>query len=109
MMKDTIGKAISLGLGLAVAGKEQVEKTIDELAKKSELSGTDSGTLKDELIRKGDDARERIETTIRERVNAIVGDKKLVTAEELSRLERRIEALEQRLAADYGQRELPDR
>ena len=35
-MREYDQKAFSLGLGLAVAGKEQIEKTIDELVKKGD-------------------------------------------------------------------------
>jgi len=33
-MKDTFDRAVHLGFGLAATGKEQIERTIDELVKK---------------------------------------------------------------------------
>jgi len=100
-MKDTFDRAIYLGLGLAVAGKEQVEKTIDELVKKGEMTRADSGKWREELVRKGEEARERAEDIVRDRVNAMLGDKRIATADDLYRIERRIDELERRLDAEH--------
>ncbi|QHT61769.1 hypothetical protein GXP70_18490 [Paenibacillus lycopersici] len=102
-MKDTIGKAISLGLGLALAGKEQVEKTFEELVKKGEVSKTESKALVEELLAKGDELRQRVETMARERVQALMGEGKLATKEDIERLERRLETLEQERSNPSGQ------
>lgn len=96
-MKDTIGRAVSLGLGLAVAGKEQVEKTIDELVRRGELSQAESGSLSDELVRKGEEARDRLEAIVKKRVREMVGDAGWATRTQLEQLESRIAALEERL------------
>ncbi|WP_372632491.1 phasin family protein [Cohnella sp.] len=97
-MKDAIGKAMSLGLGLVVAGKEQVERTIEELVKKGELSRTESGSLTEELVRKGEEARGRVEELVRTRIHALLGDGTLATKEDIERLEQRLSDLEQRMA-----------
>lgn len=94
-MNETIGKAISLGLGLAVAGKEQVEKTIEEWVKKGEMSKSESMSLMDELVRKGEETRQRVEAMVRERVHAILGENNLATKEDIERIERRLNVLEQ--------------
>ncbi|OXS57205.1 hypothetical protein B1A99_17080 [Cohnella sp. CIP 111063] len=96
-MKDAIGKAMSLGLGLAVAGKEQVERTIEELVKKGELSRAESGSLTEELVRKGEEAKARVEDLVRTRIHALLGDGTLATKEDVERLERRLSELEGRL------------
>lgn len=95
-MKETIGKAISLGLGLAVAGKEQVEKTIEELVKKGEVSKAESRALVDELVLKGEELRQHVEAMARERVHAILGENRLATREDIARIEQRLEALERK-------------
>jgi len=98
-MKDTFGKAISLGLGLAVAGKEQVERTMDELVKKGELNKAESGSLTEELVRKGEEAKARMEELVRSRVQALLGEGNWATKEDIERLEQRISALERRTDA----------
>ncbi|MFK7695166.1 phasin family protein [Paenibacillus sp. HJGM_3] len=95
-MKDTIQKAISLGLGLVIASKEQIEKTVDELVKKGEVNRAESKAMVEELIRKGEDTRQQIEAVARERVNAVLGER-WATREELERLEQRLEALERKV------------
>ncbi|NBD23532.1 hypothetical protein GT019_06570 [Paenibacillus sp. T1] len=99
-MKDTIGKAISLGLGLALAGKEQVEKTFDELVKKGEIGKAESKALVEELLVKGDELRKQVEAMARERVQAILGEHKLATREDIARIERRLDALERPNASE---------
>jgi len=99
-MKDTFDRAVHLGFGLAATGKEQIERTIDELVKKGEMSRAESGTWREELIRKGEEARERTEELIRDRVNALMGDKRLATVEDLMRLEKRVDELERRLETE---------
>lgn len=95
-MKDTIGKAISLGLGLALAGKEQVEKTFDELVKKGEIGKAESKALVEELLVKGEELRRQVETMARERVQAILGERegKYATKADIARIEIRLDALE---------------
>ncbi|XID94728.1 phasin family protein [Paenibacillaceae bacterium WGS1546] len=97
MMKDTIGRALSLGLGLAVAGKEQIEKTIDELVRKGEMSRAESGSLSEELVRKGEEARERMEAFVKKRVRETIEEAGCATREDVAALEGRIAALEARL------------
>lgn len=95
-MKETIGKAISLGLGIVIAGKEQIEKTVEELVKKGEVNRTESKALVDELVKKGEEIGQKIEAMVRERLNAILGEDRLATQEDIARIEKRLEALERK-------------
>lgn len=95
-MKEAIGKAISLGLGIVIAGKEQIEKTVEELVKKGEVNRAESKALVEELMKKGEETRQQIEAMARERVNAILGEKKWATKEDIAQIERRLEALERK-------------
>lgn len=93
-MKETIGKAVSLALGVIAAGKEQIEKTVQELVKKGEIAQAESRALADELVTKGEEIRQRIESLVRERVNAVLKETGLATREDIERIERRLDALE---------------
>ncbi|ADU28900.1 phasin family protein [Evansella cellulosilytica] len=101
-MRSTVGKAISLGLGLAIAGKEQIEKTVDELVKRGEVKKEESKALIDELLRKGDETKEQMEEIVKERVDAILGDSKLVRKKDLIEIERRLAKLEQEKEEEEG-------
>lgn len=96
-MKDTITKAVSLGLGIIMAGKEQIEKTVDELVKKGEVSRTESKALAEELMKKGDEARKQIEVIAGERIQAILSGLRLATKDDIERIERRLEAFERKM------------
>lgn len=98
-MKETIEKAISLGLGIVIAGKEQIEKTMDELVKKGEVNRAESKALADELMKKGEETRQRIEELVRERIDAIMGELRPVSREDFARIEQRLDALERRAQA----------
>ncbi|GBF72143.1 hypothetical protein PA598K_00380 [Paenibacillus sp. 598K] len=100
-MRDTLGKALSLGLGLVLTGKEQVEKTVEELVRKGEVSRAESKDLVDDLVKRGDEVRDRIEAAARERVQALLKEGGLATREEVERLEQRIEALEIKLNTEH--------
>ncbi|WP_020615006.1 phasin family protein [Paenibacillus daejeonensis] len=100
-MRDTLGRALSLGLGLAMAGKEQVEKTIEELVRKGEVSRAESKDLVDDLVKRGDELKDQIESATRERVQAVMKEGGMATREEVARLEQRIEELERKLNTEH--------
>ncbi|WP_337100637.1 phasin family protein [Paenibacillus sp. YIM B09110] len=87
-MKDTIEKMFSLGLGVVVAGKEQVEKTVEELVKKGEVNRAESKELIDRLVKKGEEARQQMETA--------TADRQWATREDIERIHERLDALERR-------------
>ena len=100
-MRDTLGRALSLGLGLALAGKEQVEKTIEELVRKGEVSRAESKDLVEDLVKRGDELKDQIETATRERVQSVMKEGGMATREEVARLEQRIEELERKLNSEH--------
>lgn len=96
-MKDLLNKAVSLGLGLAVTSKEQVEKLVEEMVRKGEMSRAESSAFVDELLQKGKEAQRKVDAMVRERVAEMTGSKHYATKEEIARIERRLEELERRL------------
>lgn len=95
-MKDLIKKGLALGLGLAVASKEQIEKAVDELVKKGEVSASESKELIDELIRKGEEEQKELRMKIREHVNDFLRELNITTKEDIRNLEKRIDDLEKK-------------
>ncbi len=94
-MKNTIGKAVSLAFGLAMVGKEQVEKVVDELVKKGELTKDEAKAWIDALVTKGRETEANVERMAKERLNELLKEQGLATKEEVDLLKKRIEALEQ--------------
>jgi polyhydroxyalkanoate synthesis regulator phasin len=93
-VKDLINKALALGLGLAVVSKEQIEKVVDELVKKGELSVNDSKDLMKELLQKGEEHQKDINTKLREQVQKILNELNIPSKADIDRLEKRIAQLE---------------
>ncbi len=94
---DLFKQFFTLGLGAAVITKEQVEKTVDALVKKGEVSANESKELVNQWMEKGDQARQEIDDIVKTRVNQVLSSLEIVTKEEYQELERRIEALEMQL------------
>ncbi|MCS7462315.1 phasin family protein [Paenibacillus doosanensis] len=106
-MKDLFGKAVSLGLGFAVASKEQAEKFVDELVKKGELNKAESQQFVDELVRKGQEAQSSLETKVRGYIRQALHEMNLTTKDDYVRLTQRIGELERRVAELEGQTKGP--
>ncbi|ELW9008181.1 hypothetical protein SIN57_001901, partial [Campylobacter upsaliensis] len=75
---------------------EQVEKTVEELVKKGEVSKNESKDLINHLIQKGEEMKGQLETVAKEKVNAAYAEMKLATLDDVKKLEKRIEALERK-------------
>ncbi|OXM87484.1 phasin family protein [Paenibacillus rigui] len=101
-MRDFLDKAVSLGLGFAVASKEQAEKFVDELIKKGELNKAESQQFVDELVKKGQEAQSALEVKVREYLHKAVHEMNLTTKEDYVRLKNRVAELELRVAQLEG-------
>ncbi|MDI6813538.1 MAG: polyhydroxyalkanoate synthesis regulator [Desulfitobacteriaceae bacterium] len=93
-MKDLIKKGLALGLGLAVASKEQIEKGVDDLVKKGEVSAAESKDLVEELVKKGEDEQKELKQKVRGYLREFLNELEIPTKDDLRGLESRIERLE---------------
>lgn len=93
-MKDLLSKGLSIGLGLAVVSKEQIEKLVDELVKKGEVSTAESKELARELFEKGEAEKKEMNARIHEQLEKLLKELNIPTKADLERLEQRIQALE---------------
>jgi polyhydroxyalkanoate synthesis regulator phasin len=93
-MKDLINKGLAFGLGLAVVSKEQIEKVVDELVKKGEVSATESKELIRELFEKGEAEKKEMNARIHEQLDKLLKELNIPTKADLERLEQRIQDLE---------------
>ncbi|RAV15350.1 phasin family protein [Paenibacillus contaminans] len=110
-MRDMIDKALSLGFGLAATSKEQVEKLVDELVKRGEMTRKESPDYINRLVAKGEEARHKVETMVSERVQAALRELRVATKEDIERLEKRLDALERQTSpqtAETRDLELPE-
>jgi polyhydroxyalkanoate synthesis regulator phasin len=91
---DLFKQVFSLGIGAAITTKEQIEKTVDALVKKGEVSKEESKELIHQWVEKGEQAKQDLDEVIKTRVNQALTSLNLVTKEEFKELERRIQLLE---------------
>ncbi|KYD31324.1 polyhydroxyalkanoate synthesis regulator [Geobacillus sp. NFOSA3] len=90
-------KGLAFGLGLALASKEQVEKLIDELVKKGELSLEESKDIIEQWKQQTDERKAELQRIVREQIKQVIDKFDLVTKDELQQLEQRIRRLEEKL------------
>lgn len=93
-MKDLINKGLAFGLGLAVVSKEQLEKLVDELVKKGEVSAAESKELIRALFEKGEAEKKEMNARIHEQLEKLLKDLNIPTKADLVRLEQRVQDLE---------------
>jgi polyhydroxyalkanoate synthesis regulator phasin len=94
MMNDLLKKALSLGVGITVAGKERIEKTVDELVRTGDIRPTESKELVARLVRRGEERQAELKTFVKEQLHQVLAELRLATKEDVERLERRLTALE---------------
>mgnify|MGYP007051723452 CR=1 FL=1 len=96
-MKESIGKAVSLAFGLAVLGKEQVEKAVGEWVKRGDVTREEANVWIDAAAAKGKEFEMKAEKAAKDRIEALLKEQGFASQEEVDRLAKRIEALEQQL------------
>ncbi|BDG47373.1 MULTISPECIES: hypothetical protein [Parageobacillus] len=87
-------KWLMFGLGLAVTGKEQVEKFVDELVKKGELSLEEAKDIMDQWIQQKEERKAELQRIVREQLKQMMDKLDLATKEDIRKLEERVENLE---------------
>ncbi|WP_127532636.1 phasin family protein [Paenibacillus kobensis] len=97
-MKDLFNKAVSFGLGAAIATKEQAEKLVEELVNKGEVNKSESKQMVDDLLRKGREVQASIDARIKEYVRSALNEANLTTKDDYNQLQLRVADLERRVA-----------
>ncbi|BCJ85172.1 phasin family protein [Effusibacillus dendaii] len=87
---DFIRKGLALGIGLAVTSKEQVEKFVDELVKKGELTQAESKDMVNQMIQRGEEEKNELKRILKEQMKQIMDELNLATKDDIRRLEQRI-------------------
>jgi polyhydroxyalkanoate synthesis regulator phasin len=92
-MFDLMKKAIFTGLGLAFMTKEKVEEFSKELVEKGKLSETEGKEFIDELQKKSDEARKKLEEQIENAVNNTLKKMNIATRDDILRVEKQMAKL----------------
>lgn len=115
-MLDMFKKSMLTGLGLVIKTRDEVESLAKEWIDKQKMSETEGRKFMDDLLKKYDDSRGKLEDRIersvkktlkksniatREEVEALKKSK-LVMQDELLVLKREVETLKERVAVQFG-------
>jgi len=95
-MTDWFKKWLLLGLGLAAAGKEQVEKLVNEWVQTGELTRDEAKEMIRRLTERGDEEKTKLKEWIGGQLKELLRELDVPTKEDLRQLEERIAKLEQR-------------
>lgn len=98
-MSDLFKKAVSLGWGLTLVSKEKVESVVGDLVKRGELAPSESKALIEKLMERGNEEQTSFKKLIEGQVEKVLIDLGVPTKTDVSRLNMRIEELEQKLSA----------
>ncbi|AEB09390.1 phasin family protein [Desulfobacca acetoxidans] len=96
-MEEFWKKTLSFGLGVFDFTKEKVEKLVDEMIKRGELSSQEGSRAVEELLEKAEKEQTAFWIKIREFVQRIVSEMSLVRRSDFKSLEERVADLEKRL------------
>lgn len=96
-MEEFWKKTLSFGLGVFDFTKEKVEKIVDEMIKRGELSSQEGSRAVEELLEKAEKEQTAFWIKIREFVQRIVSEMSLVRRSDFKSLEERVADLEKRL------------
>lgn len=96
-MSDILKKGFLLGLGAAVSGKEKLDRKLQELVDKNELSQEQARTVMRNFVEKGEMKTDEWSTKQFEQTQDMAKELGLATKEEINELRARISVLEEKL------------
>ena len=86
------------GIGLALKTRDEVEELARDLSKKGSLSEQEGRRFLDELLKRYDDARGKLEERVEESVKKFLKKADIVTSEELKALKKEIRELKKAIS-----------
>lgn len=95
-MSDLLKKGFFLGLGAAISGKEKLEKLLDELVKKGEVSPSQAKEMLQGFIEKGEAKNTDWGDQTKGYFKKTLSDLGFVAKEDFQKLEERVAKLEEK-------------
>lgn len=101
-MKDIIEKTINLGIGTAATTKEKVERRVDELIKKGQLAKENRSKAVNELFDKIEKQEKEFEQKASAAINETINNFGFATRKEIDSLSEKVSDLQKKLGADQA-------
>jgi polyhydroxyalkanoate synthesis regulator phasin len=92
-MFDLMKKGMLAGIGLALKTWDEVEKMVQDVQEKGEMSEAEGRKFLDEVQRKYEEAQEKLEKRVEQTVKEFLKKTQIVTSDELKELKKEIREL----------------
>ena len=92
-MFELLKKSMLAGIGLALKTKDEVEEIAKELSEKGKLSEKEGKTFIQDLLKRYDEAQEKLEARVEQTVKEFLKKADIVTGDELKGLKTEIREL----------------
>ncbi|MDA8235850.1 MAG: hypothetical protein M0Z31_13830 [Clostridia bacterium] len=96
-MLDLFKKTFFMGMGVLSLTKEKAEKLVEELVEKGEVGTEEAKQFAKEMVERGEQEKAVLKETVKNELIKIKREIGLITKEEFTTLEQRIEQLEAKL------------
>ncbi|MFW5635649.1 MAG: phasin family protein [Thermodesulfobacteriota bacterium] len=88
MMLDMFKKSMLTGLGLVIKTRDEVESVAKEWIEKQKMSESEGRKFMDDLLKKYDDSREKLEDRVEKMVKDTLKKRNIATREEVEALKK---------------------
>jgi polyhydroxyalkanoate synthesis regulator phasin len=95
---DLIKKTMMAGIGLALKTRDEVEELVKELVKKGSMSEQEGKNFLDELLKRYDEAKEKLEEKVEKIVKNFLKKADVVTGDDLKALKKEIRELKKAIS-----------
>ena len=92
-MFDLMKKGMLAGIGLALKTWDEVEKMVQEVQEKGEMSETEGRKFLDDVQKKYEEAQSKLEKRVEQTVKEFLKKTQIVTSDELKELKKEIREL----------------
>lgn len=97
---DLIKKTMMAGIGLALKTRDEVEELARDLTKKEALNGKEGKKFLDDLLKRYDDAKDKLEERVEKTVKKFLEKADIVTSDELKALKKEIRELKKAISSE---------
>ena len=98
-MIDLIKKTMMAGIGLALKTRDEAEDLVKDLVKRGNMSEQEGKKFLDDLLKRYDEARDKLEERVEANVKKFLKKADIVTGDELKALKKEIRELKKAISS----------
>ncbi len=96
-LKDLLEQSVLMGLGAVALTRETAQKMVDDMIKRGQAQREEASELVEKLVKRGEQQRDALRKLVRTEVEDALKALNLPTRDDLQAIERRLDAILQRL------------